>query len=159
MSGAVQLTVADLAYTAALIDTRGKITPRTVGDAVLPQVSISGKPFPALQWLGEITEVRVVPTERSYAKAGCAEHCSEKHQHIRSMSGRWSVCGAKATIVLAAVQPYLRFCAAEVEDAIRLGLRADWKGATPLRMASLGWPLPLGMCGAVAGPGLEADRG
>ena len=56
-----ELTVADLAYIAALIDTRGALTSRTVRDAVLPQVAISGRPFPALQWLGEVTGVRVVP--------------------------------------------------------------------------------------------------
>ena len=140
-----ELGVADLAYIAALIDTRGSLTSRTVRDAVLPQVAISGKPFPALQWLGELTDVRVIATERSYSKAGCAEHCSEKHQHVTSLSGRWMVSGAKATIVLAAVQPYLRMRPADVADMVQLGLAAKFKGATAGKMAALGWPIPEGM--------------
>ena len=140
-----ELTVADLAYIAALIDTRGALASRTVRDAVLPQVAISGRPFPALQWLGEVTGVRVVPTERDFTKAGCAEHCSEKHLHVRSLSGRWMISGAKATIVLAAVQPYLRLRAAEVEDAVALGLAANFKGATAQAMRKLGWPIPESM--------------
>ena len=90
-------------------------------------------------------DFNVVPTERDFTKAGCAEHCSEKHLHVRSLSGRWMISGAKATIVLAAVQPYLRLRAAEVEDAVALGLAANFKGATAQAMRKLGWPIPESM--------------
>ncbi len=136
------LTITDLAYVAALVDTRGTFVSRQVRDAVLPQVSISGKPFPALQWLGDISGVRVVPTVRQYSKAGCAEHCSEKHQHVLSTSGRWSVSGIKATIILDAVRPYLRLRLAEVDEMVQLGLAAGRKGATVEKMRALGWPIP-----------------
>lgn len=145
MTTTTGLTVTDLAYVAALIDTRATFTSRQVRDTVLPQVAISGKPFPVLQWLGDITGVRVVPTEREYVKAGCAEHCLEKHQHIKSASGRWCVAGVKATVVLAAVQPYLRLQPAEVDELLAVGLKAGRKNATVEKMRALGWPIPNGL--------------
>jgi hypothetical protein len=136
------LTDAELSYIAALIDTRANLTSRTVRDAVLPQVDINGRPAEVLVWLGEITGVKVVPTRRDFTKHGCAEHCKDRHVHVRSLSVRWSLSGAKATIVLAAVLPHLRLRRGDVQDAITLGLRAGQKGATIAKMRALGWPIP-----------------
>lgn len=135
------LSVTQLAYVAALIDTRANLTTRRARDAVLPQVEISGRPFPALEWLGQITGVRVVPTQRAFVKVGCSEHCAEKHIHVSSLSGRWFVSGAKATIVLAAVRPYLMLRRGQVDDLIDLGRQVGHKGATVTEMAALGWPV------------------
>ena len=86
--------------------------------------------------------MRVVVTRRSYAKAGCAEHCKEKHLHVTSESGRWSVSGAKATVILAAVLPYLRLQHEEARGALLVGLGAPFKPATLRQMEQLGWPIP-----------------
>jgi hypothetical protein len=147
MSGLVTaLTEAQLAYVAAILDTQANLTQRTVRDAVLPQVDVNGGRIEVLHHLGALTEVRIVETKRSYSRAPCTEHCAgERHLHIESVSGRWSVSGAKATIVLAAVQPYLVFRPAEIETLVEVGLGAGFKGATVDKMAALGWPIPEAM--------------
>lgn len=142
-SKVVALTQPQLAYVAAIIDTRGNLTSRTVRDAVLPQVDVNGGRIEVLRYLGDLTEVKVVETTRVYSKAPCTEHCGgDKHMHVNSISGRWSVSGAKATVVLAAVQPYLVVRPAEIEALVALGRDAKFKGATVTQMANLGWPIP-----------------
>ena len=38
---------------------------------------------------GALTGVRVTTTARGYDKHRCLEHCTEAHEHITSVSGRW----------------------------------------------------------------------
>ena len=80
-----------------------------------------------LQWLGQITDVRSIVTVRGYDKHRCLEHCTKAHDHIESVSGRWSLTGAKATVVLCATRPYVRFHDAEWDRAIEVGLQANKK--------------------------------
>lgn len=138
----------DLAYMAAVVDTLGIIRSRRVSASgqveptLLPMLALHSTDRAPLDVLADATGTKVTATRRSYSRAGCAEHCAEKHQHIVSASYRWSVTGVKATVVLAAVRPYLRVKGTAADDAIALGLRAPRKAATPGRMAALGWPLP-----------------
>ena len=134
---------ADLAYLAAVIDTQGRISTRQVREAVLPQLAVSGPNESLLRWLGDITGVRPVVTARDYGRHPCAVHCVEPHQHVRSLSGRWSVSGAKATVVLHAVLPYLRFQRDEALQAVELGLASRYKPATVVKMQALGWIPPV----------------
>ena len=133
---------ADLAYVAALIDLQGHITTRSVRDATLPLLALSSGNAGVLQMLGRMTGVRPFVTRRDYNRVGCSAHCPEPHQHIVSESGRWSVSGVKATVVLHSVLPYLRFKRDEAVEAIRVGLDADYKPATLTKMKELGWELP-----------------
>lgn len=132
----------DLAYLAGVIDVRGNITTRRAAGTLLPLTAVSTKETRLLEWLCSITDMRMVTTERAYARGGCALHCAEKHVHISSVSGRWSVTGAKATIVLAAVRPFLRLQADEADLALAVGLKAPHKPASLSKMAALGWPMP-----------------
>lgn len=132
----------DLAYLAGVLDVRGNITTRRAGGTLLPLVAVSTKDDRLLTWLCEITDIAKVTTTRDFHKAGCSEHCAEKHVKVASISGRWSVSGSKATIVLAAVRPYLRVRGQEADLALAVGLKAPRKPATPAKMATLGWPLP-----------------
>ena len=75
-------------------------------------------------------------------KAGCSEHCGEKHQHVQSMSGRWSVTGAKATVVLWNIRPYQHLQVKAADTALVVGLGTGYKPATVARMAELGWDVP-----------------
>lgn len=134
----------EVAYLAGVLDVMGSITTRRAGDTLLPQISVSTKDQRLLDWLGKRTDVRAFVTRRDFTRAGCSKHCAEKHQHVISESGRWSVSGAKATIVLAAVRPFLRLRTDEADIALTVGLRAPHKPATPRKMARLGWPLPEG---------------
>ena len=133
------MTPADVAYAAAVIDTMGRITTRTVREAELPLLAVSCPNEPLLQWLGDLTGVRPFITKRSYSKHACAVHCPDPHQHIVSVSGRWSLSGAKATVLLLNVRPYLRFQLEAAQQAIDVGLSAGFKPATLEKMRALGW--------------------
>lgn len=139
----MSLPVADLGYVAALIDALAALRARTVPDSgtEVPVVQISGK-HAVLPWLGEITGTRVVETRRAYTKHNCTTHCPDRHADITSVSYRWSVTGMKATIVLAAVEPYLRAQAADARRLIDLGLGVHYQGQTVNDMAARGWPIP-----------------
>lgn len=133
----------DLAYLAGVIDTHATVRTRTLSnDTVLPMVAINCPNLPLLTYLSELTATKVISTRREYSKAGCVEHCPEKHQHIVSASGRWSLTGVKATVLLCAVHPYLRLQRYDTDQAIEVGLRAPHKPATLTKMLALGWPDP-----------------
>lgn len=140
------LTQAELAYVAGVLDAQGHIAVRTTKDGTkLPQLALSGPNVALLRWLGDLTGVRPIMTTRTYSKAGCAQHCAAKHLHVTSTSGRWQISGAKATVVLAAIQPFLHWQITEAAEAVELGLSAPFKPATPTKMLALGWPIPDGM--------------
>ena len=139
------LDVATLAYCAGVVDVGGRITSRTVRVAVLPVLAVSSPNLELLNWLGELTGVRPFSTSRSYGRAACTIHCPDAHEHVISTSGRWSVSGVKATVVLAAVHPYLRLQGEAADEAVQLGLRVGRKPATVARMLELGWPIPAGL--------------
>lgn len=136
------LSVADLAYIAGVIDTRGHIATRSVRGATLPLLAVSSSESALLEWLGDATGTRPVSTRRDYGRMGCSAHCPEPHLHVTSVSGRWSVTGVKATVVLFGVAPYLRVRAEDAQAAVTLGLSAGFKQATVTKMAALGWPVP-----------------
>lgn len=138
----------DLAYLAGIVDTLAVLRTRqvTTMDAVtvLPMVAVHTPDRSVLRQLTQATGTKVTETNRAYAKAGCSQHCRERHQHVRSTSYRWSVTGVKATILLVGVRPYLRVKGAVADDGIRVGLQAPRKSATVVKMHALGWPLPVG---------------
>ena len=131
-----------VAYVAGIIDTTGVIRTRMVQDTELPYVAVSGSNEGMLRFLAEVTGAKVTITRRSYMKAGCSVHCKEKHQHIQSISGRWSVSGVKATVLLHNVRPFMRLQAAEAAAALDVGLRTGFKPATVQKMSDLGWSVP-----------------
>lgn len=135
------LSTADIAYAAAIIDNLAVLRAREYRNTTLPVVEVSGR-HGALPWLGELTGVRVIPTARSYLRHGCAEHCPTKHQHIESASFRWSVTGTRATIVLAAVEPYLRVQAAKARELVEAGLAVQYQGQVVNDLREHGWPIP-----------------
>lgn len=137
------LSPTEIAYVAGVLDVMGRFRVlETPGGTRLPSVHVSCPNMSVLQHLGDLTGITPIVTKRSYDKHRCTEHCDAAHQHILSESGRWSISGAKATIVLAAILPYVRLQKAEIEDMVRLGLDAPKKPKTPVKMAALGWPDP-----------------
>lgn len=136
------MDVATLAYAAAIIDTQGIIRTRMAGDTELPYVGVHGNNEPMLRYLGEITGTKVTIVRRAYSKAGCAQHCAEKHQHVQSVSGRWSVSGVKATVLLHNLRPYLRLQHDDAIAALNVGVTAPFKPATIQKMRELGWDAP-----------------
>ncbi|HEV7950568.1 MAG TPA: hypothetical protein VGP24_12445 [Glaciihabitans sp.] len=139
----MSLELAKLAYLAGVLDTQGGIKRRAVKSGVeLPMVYVHRSDVRVLQHLADLTGTKVTHTARAYAKHGCSVHCPDKHQHVTSHGGRWSLTGVRATVFLWNVRPYLVFLAEEAAAAITLGLSSPFKPATPQRMAELGWELP-----------------
>ena len=131
------------AYVAGVIDLLGLIRIRvTPPDTQLPSIAISNSNVAMLGFLAQLTGTRAIVTRRQYVKAGCSEHCREKHQHVMSVSGRWSVTGAKATVVLWNIQPYVHLQSDAVRTALLVGLHTGYKPATVAKMSELGWDVP-----------------
>lgn len=133
----------DLAYVAGVVDVHARMTIRelpTGGD--YPVVQINWNHFPVLEHLGKLTGTKAIEVKRAYYKAGCSLHCAEKHQHIYSTSGRWVITGARATIFLWNIRPYLVFQQDLARQLIVAGTWANIKPATVQKMANLGWEIP-----------------
>lgn len=136
------LDTTTLAYVAGVVDMHGVIRTRLSGETVLPQLSVNGPNTAMLQYLGDLTGTKPIVRRRQYSKAGCSEHCAEKHQHVVSVSGTWSLSGGKATILLWNVRPFLRLQVEAATGAIALGMSTQYKPATLKKMAELGWDVP-----------------
>ena len=135
--------IATLAYVAGVLDMQCNIKTRTTpDDTVLPMLAMYGPNVGMLEYLADLTDTKMVVARRSYSKAGCAQHCKDKHQHIVSVSGRWTLTGMKATIVLYNIQPYVRLQREAVTSALVVGLKAPFKPAKLKAMEVLGWEIP-----------------
>lgn len=143
-AGVAPSSAAELAYLAGVLDTRAVVRTRLVGasQSVLPYLAMSCGDAPLLTWLSTITGVRAIVTERKYDKHRCLEHCTKAHDHIRSVSGRWSLSGARATVLLTATEPYVVFQREAWQRAVAVGLSAERKSKVVRKMTALGWPLP-----------------
>ena len=95
-----------------------------------------------LDWLAERTGTSVTRVRRDYTRNGCAMHCPQAHVHIQSHSGRWSLSGVRATVVLSGLLPFLQMQVQDAQALVAVGLRAPHKPATIAKMAQLGWPTP-----------------
>lgn len=137
------LSSEQIAYIAGIIDCQANIRSMTTDDGtVLPLVAISTPNLALANYLGAMTGIKPFMVNRTYTKHRCLEHCDKPHEHIVSSTARWSISGAKATVLLNAVLPYVQIQKNEIEELAHLGLSAPKKKATPLKMQSLGWPLP-----------------
>jgi len=134
----------ELAYLAGVLDTRAVVRTRLVGgsQSVLPYLAMSCGDAELLRWLAASTGVRNVVTSRNYDKHRCLEHCDQAHEHITSVSGRWTVSGSRATVVLAGTRPWVRFQVEAWDRALAVGLEATRKDRVVEKMVQLGWPLP-----------------
>jgi len=130
------------AYLAGAIDLIGLIRLRDAPRGPLPVVQMHGPHFNVMTLLGELTETKVIPTSRDFVRAGCLEHCADRHQHIKSISARWSVTGAKATVLLWNLLPYLRAKRTIADVVMEAGINAGYKPATVRKMQELGWEIP-----------------
>ena len=133
----MELSTPDLAYMAAVVDVLGLIRVREYNGTVLPVLQMHGNYLPVFEKFGKWTETKVIATKRDYTKAGCAEHCKEKHQHVVSVSARWSVTGQKARIVLEALMPYLTVKQDKAKTVLLVTERARYKAATTTKMREL----------------------
>jgi hypothetical protein len=138
--------VGELAYLAGVLDTRAVVRVGLVGGSQnpLPFVAMSCGDAALLRWLGQIAGVRSIVTARTFDRHRCLEHCTKAHDHVTSVSGRWSLSGVRATVVLSATREWVRFHQEAWARAIEVGLEANRKEGTVRKMSALGWPLPDG---------------
>jgi hypothetical protein len=135
----------DLAYLAGVIDVMGRVWTRPSSNGRrLPLLEINAKQPDLMDWLSALTGTEVITTSRDYMRLGCTEHCSEQHVHATSTSARWSITGAKATIVLSGIEPFSYLRRPEVEYALGLGMMAEMRAQTVRDMKARGWVIPPG---------------
>lgn len=138
-----ELDTSAVAYVAGIVDTWGVIRTRaTDNGTLLPFVAVHSPNLGMLDLLADLTGTKVTKTQRSFMRMGCSIHCQEKHRHVQSNSGRWSLSGAKATVLLFNVLPYLRLQVPEATASLDVGLATRFKKATVQKMAQLGWKVP-----------------
>lgn len=137
------MTPADLAYVAALIDQFGRLSIRALpSGSEIPEVTIQNRRIAALDWLAEITGVSVVRVGKDYSRHQCSEHCPQKHTRVESETRRWQVSGAKATILLHNIEPYMRVQGVLARNLVWVGQRSGFKTNAVIEMAGLGWSIP-----------------
>lgn len=132
----------DLAYVAALVDSLAVLRVREYRGTPLPEVTIQGARLAALDWLAGLTGVRVVVIGKDYTQHRCAAHCPDRHTHVQGRTRRWQLTGARATVVLAAVEPFMRVQGREARQLVEAGRAIGWKGNVVADMAALGWVVP-----------------
>jgi hypothetical protein len=130
------------AYMAGTIDLIGLIRLRDAPKGPLPVVQMHGPHFQVMSLFSETTDTKVITTSRGFTKAGCSQHCSDKHIHVKSISARWSVTGARATVLLWNLLPYLRTKKVIAGVVMEAGINAGYKPATVRKMQELGWEIP-----------------
>lgn len=135
------LSTSDLAYAAALIDNFGKLKTRRVGERELPEVIIQGK-IRTLPWLAYITGVKLIEVSKGYHRHQCSQHCPTAHTEIVSVSNRWVLTGARATIVLHNVEPFMRAHGREARALVEVGQAVGYRGGVVNSMTTLGWKIP-----------------
>lgn len=137
----VHLVDGDLAYVAALVDAHARLTLRSYRGTELPEVIIQGR-IAALPWLAEVTGSKVIEVAKDYNAHRCAEHCTERHMHVASVTQRWSVTGARATIVLHSVERFMRVQGREARRLVEAGQRIGYKRTVVDELRGLGWTVP-----------------
>lgn len=134
------MTPEELAYIAGIVDTQCVLRLRPTEGSLLPMIALYGGDTSVLAFLGKLTDSKVTITSRNYSRHRCDQHCPSKHDQVVSESGRWSVTGTKARVMLKALRPYLRFQGSEVDEILRLTEDAKSKTTTIHKMILLGWP-------------------
>lgn len=137
----MSLSPADLSYVAALVDSFARLKVREVHETPLPEVTIQGR-IAALPWLADLTGVKIIEITKGYNRHQCTDHCPQAHTRIESLTGRWVLTGARATIVLFNVLPYLRVQRREALQLVGTGQTIGYKTNVVNDMKRLGWEAP-----------------
>ena len=130
----------DAAWLAGVLDAIGRIRVRYADSGTaLAEVAVSSPHVELLEKVAAMTGVKVTPVRRDYNRLGCSEHCREPHLHVESITGRWSLTGARAVIVLRAIRPHLVVLGPDADRVLAYAGDAPFKKATVDKMRALGW--------------------
>lgn len=140
-----QLAPEKIAWIAGVVDVMAALRFRGVGESgtELPLVAVSTANLAVVNVLADATGMKVTPVSRDYVKNGCSKHCPQAHMHVVSVTGRWSVTGVRATVLLHNLLPYMQVQAEEAEKLVAVGLRSPRKPAVIEKMVRLGWEAPV----------------
>lgn len=132
------------AYVAGIIDMVGliRLRPMKNGNPPIPYVGVSTNNKQVVDFLAGLTDTKVTVTHRKYGRHRCTQHCPTPCSDVDSTSYRWSVTGAKATVLLANIKRYLMFKTTVANEALEAAREANYKAATMRKMTVLGWDLP-----------------
>jgi len=153
----MSLSVAQLAWTAGVLDMRGKIQVKQNMMRATRQMTLyveSGN-LSVVRELGRLTGT--VPEARKSAREvfhrrGCNEHCEDPHVEVLAdvvPQAKWTVTGVALAVVVGSVEPYLRepLRFAEARDEVMEGLAVHGPGSGAIikaltRLEELGWDVP-----------------
>jgi hypothetical protein len=133
-----------LGYISGVLDANAVFRVVEVEGTELPRIMLHGLHPDVLEVLASSTGTKVITTTRDYHRHACTAHCPPEHHQnkVKSTSSRWSLTGAKATVVISAVLPHLRAQTETAKAVMEVGLEAPRKPNTLDKMVELGWPIP-----------------
>jgi hypothetical protein len=160
-----------LAWMAAILDIQGRIhrkdnqaraTPQLVLRVDSSHLSVIGE---LCRLTGGSVEPRPPAPGKEWDRKGCTEHCAAAHVHVeigsQPSTGRWTVTGAAAAVVLHNVIPYMltdRGMEAMMTEALEnvnlAGRSGNNARRAVRRLAQLGWVLPEKIAAQAAETGL-----
>lgn len=155
----MSIPVAKLAWTAAVIDLRGKLLKKKNQSRATPQLvlAVESKNFAVIRELSSLTGTnpefdsgRVTP---EFMRRSCLIHCPEQHvhyQHSLPPKGRWTITGAGMAVILYNVMPYLvavdepwyEIMDTAIEQAVLTGQGSGMTYKSLFRLRELGWDMP-----------------
>src|SRR5277367_299229 len=161
MTDAVNIGINNLAWMAAIIDMKGRITRKNNKMRRTPQVvlQVDTKELRVARRLCALTDVAPGEhevTSTSFARRGCIEHCLEPHIHVdiehpwqMPAITRWALTGATAAVILLNIKPYMVTYGdyqADVdliiENLVTRGQGTGMVRASLDRLRQLGWVIP-----------------
>lgn len=171
------MKVAQLAWMAGVIETRGKIrvtvNPQRAKTSQLI-LQVQSQHLPIVNRLGELTGIKVDPkpprTIESSRRA-CTEHCTESHVCVIAElpeMALWSISGSGAAIVLRNLMPYLvtdTGLQAVIDNIFASLPKTDARGRSAvdqsiIRLRKLGWAIPpAALEGFIGTPVMRGERG
>lgn len=155
---------AKLGWAAAILDLQGHVVQKKNPTRATPQVVliVDTASVIVVQGLCALTGSNVEMKQQKYKlpqqwkRRACTEHCPEAHVHMEvsmPLTGRWTVTGVAAAIVLHNLRPYLLTWDAKgwgvayeqcMDTATLTGQGSGATRPTIARLAGLGWDLPAG---------------
>lgn len=133
----------EIAWCAGVVDAIGLVRQRELKatGSLLAYVGVSTAHLGIAERLAELTGTRPTIVRRNYNRLGCSAHCTEPHQHVNSVTARWSLTGARARVFLQAVRPMLALKGQVVDETLWATQDAPFKPAVASKMVELGWPI------------------
>lgn len=158
----LQVTPADMAWMAGVIDLKGSVIRKNNKTRKTPQIVlyVQTKNERVAMRLAALTgtapEQHAAPRADAFYRRGCSQHCPSPHVHVRDdyqwsmpKMTRWTVTGIAAAVVLVNLAPFMSMSDAYTETVAEIvrDFAAEGQGSGMVRSAlsrlsALGWQVP-----------------